>query len=276
MSVGKHRTPVRPLDSQYVEMAYPGELLVDPNTGNIVYINNEKGQIFHKKPGTLTVKQGSTTLLNNGDLSGNLTITIPEFPDSVKPTSFTWKNGAAAGPTGSLKLSDASTVSFPAIPAATASISGIVTTGTQTFAGTKTFSSTISGSISGNAGTATKLRTARTILINLASAATASFDGSGNVTPGVTGVLGIENGGTGADTAAEARTSLGITPANIGAATASHTHTADEVSGWTDTNYYPTTWAWTAGTTTGPTAKLTGNGMSAVSIGAIPSASASA
>ena len=41
----------------------------------------------------------------------------------------------------------------------------------------------------------------------------------------------------------------------------------------TDNNYYPTTWAWTNGTTSGPTARLTGSGMSAVSVAAIPSAS---
>lgn len=39
-----------------------------------------------------------------------------------------------------------------------------------------------------------------------------------------------------------------------------------------DTNYYPTTWTWTAGTTSGPTASITGSGMSAVSVGAIPAA----
>lgn len=43
------------------------------------------------------------------------------------------------------------------IPDAGSSARGVVTTGTQTFAGSKTFSSTITGSISGNAGTATAL-----------------------------------------------------------------------------------------------------------------------
>jgi hypothetical protein len=40
----------------------------------------------------------------------------------------------------------------------------------------------------------------------------------------------------------------------------------------TDTNFYPTAFAWTAGTTSGPTGSLTGTGMSAVSYAAIPSA----
>lgn len=48
-----------------------------------------------------------------------------------------------------------------------------------------------------SAGTATKLATARTVRTNLASTSTASFDGSANITPGVTGVLPVANGGTG-------------------------------------------------------------------------------
>lgn len=53
------------------------------------------------------------------------------------------------------------------------------------------------GSISGSAA---KLTTARAIRTNLASTSTASFDGSANVTPGVTGTLPVGNGGTGATT----------------------------------------------------------------------------
>ncbi len=54
-------------------------------------------------------------------------------------------------------------------------------------------------SVSGNAGTATKLSTARTIQTNLASTSSASFDGTANVAPGVTGILPVANGGTGLD-----------------------------------------------------------------------------
>lgn len=46
-------------------------------------------------------------------------------------------------------------------------------------------------------GRALQLTTARTIRTNLASTSTASFNGTANVTPGVTGTLPIANGGTG-------------------------------------------------------------------------------
>lgn len=54
-----------------------------------------------------------------------------------------------------------------------------------------------------------KLTTARTIRINLKSTSTASFDGSKNITPGVTGTLPISNGGTGATSASAALSALG-------------------------------------------------------------------
>ena len=56
---------------------------------------------------------------------------------------------------------------------------------------------------------ARRLYTARTIRTNLASTSSASFDGTANITPGVTGTLPVANGGTGATTAANARTNLG-------------------------------------------------------------------
>lgn len=64
--------------------------------------------------------------------------------------------------------------------------------------------------VSGNAGSATKLATARTIRTNLASTSTASFDGTGNVTPGVTGTLPVGNGGTGVTSLSALASALGI------------------------------------------------------------------
>ena len=66
----------------------------------------------------------------------------------------------------------------------------------QTVGGTKTFSNTIAGSITGNAGTATALATGRTIAITGDLAYTSgSFDGTGNVTG--TGTLATVNSNVG-------------------------------------------------------------------------------
>ena len=51
-----------------------------------------------------------------------------------------------------------------------------------------------------NAATATALETARTLRTDLSSTAAASFDGTADATPGVTGTLPVSNGGTGATT----------------------------------------------------------------------------
>lgn len=63
--------------------------------------------------------------------------------------------------------------------------------------------------VSGNAGTATKLATARSIQTNLGSTSGANFDGTGNITPGITGTLGLGNGGTGSTSASGALSNLG-------------------------------------------------------------------
>lgn len=68
----------------------------------------------------------------------------------------------------------------------------------------------LTGELTGNADTATKLKTGRTIRVNLGSTGEVTFDGSANVTPGVTGTLPVSSGGTGATTASGARKNLGL------------------------------------------------------------------
>ena len=88
---------------------------------------------------------------------------------------------------------------------------------------------------------ANKLAVARTIRTNLGSTSTASFDGSANITPGITGTLAIAHGGTGATSASGART-------NLGAAAAEHTHAfTEDITGTVPINRGGTG-AWTAET----------------------------
>lgn len=70
------------------------------------------------------------------------------------------------------------------------------TSNTQTVGGTKTFSNTIVGSVDGNAGTATKLATARDISLSGDATGTASFDGSANATISTTLATVNSNVGT--------------------------------------------------------------------------------
>lgn len=91
--------------------------------------------------------------------------------------------------------------------------------------------------ITGNAGTATKLQTARTIRTNLSSTSTASFNGTANITPGITGTLAISHGGTGATTASGACNNLGaVTISTSQTITGTKTFTANPVI---QTTYYP-------------------------------------
>lgn len=87
--------------------------------------------------------------------------------------------------------------------------------------------------------TASKLSTARTIRTNLASTSTASFDGSANITPGVTGTLPVANGGTGQTTANTAANAF-INSLSEGTATPSDAdyYVSQYVGGGTTTTTY--------------------------------------
>lgn len=108
---------------------------------------NESKKIFEPTlpPGT----DGQVLKLSGG---------TPKWGTDNTPTTFNWTGGTAEGPTGSLTGNGMSAVNFAAIPSASASASGVVTTGAQAFEGTKTFNKTIAGSITGNAGTLSLLQ----------------------------------------------------------------------------------------------------------------------
>lgn len=72
----------------------------------------------------------------------------------------------------------------------------IVNLGSSSYKWKNVYATTFTGSLSGNASTATRLANTRTFTTNLASTTPGSFDGSANVTVGVTGVLPLSHGGT--------------------------------------------------------------------------------
>lgn len=145
-----------------------------------------------------------------------------------------------------------------------------------------------------NVETATKLATPRVIAIAGAVSGSATFNGSSNVSINSTlngfDASKITSGTLNADRLPEipiskipAATSSAYGGIQIGYTTSGKNYAVQLSNGkayvnvpWTDTNtnYYPTTFTWANGTTAGPTGSLTGSGMSTVSFGAIPSASA--
>lgn len=88
--------------------------------------------------GTVTINQAGTSK-GSFTLNQSTAATINLTDTNYYPTAFSWTGGTAAGPTGSLTGVGMSSVSFGAIPAASSTASGIVTTGNQSFSGQKTF-----------------------------------------------------------------------------------------------------------------------------------------
>lgn len=105
--------------------------------------------------------------------------------------------------TGDIRIGDAAVIDTINAGDATA----VKLTGNETIAGNKTFSSTITGNITGNAGTATKLQTARTITLSGDSTGSVTFDGSANANIVVTrstanmlsDILAVDGAGSGID-----------------------------------------------------------------------------
>ena len=182
------KTPSLNVGGKITANEFTGNLAASNITGTLGVGHGGTG-IASFTAGDILYASGTSTLatLNKGTdgqvlkLSGGK----PAWGTDNTPTKFAWTNGTTAGPTGSLTGNGMSAVNFAAIPSASESTSGIVTTDTQTFAGAKTFNDTITGSITGNAGTATKLKTARSLKITDDGTNTSTgvdFDGSDAVT----------------------------------------------------------------------------------------------
>lgn len=101
---------------------------------------------FKKADGTTNATSINTAnnVITFSNMSGS-TYTIK--PNNEYVTGITWTNGTTAGPTGTIARKNNDTnlsgIAIGAFPSASASVSGVVTTGSQTFAGNKTFNGTI-------------------------------------------------------------------------------------------------------------------------------------
>ena len=140
---------------------------------------SENGSVTVKSAGTspttITGPDGKEAKLINGTYTTSATTSNSDTPTagSLLKIGTVDAKKFLAGPTSSSGPASYRTIVASDLPVADVSADGIVTTGPQTFKGTKTFNDTISGSITGNAGTlslsAEDLNTPRFIIFQSSS-----------------------------------------------------------------------------------------------------------
>ena len=166
----------------------------------------------------ITIADSTKLPIAGGTMTGDLTLKGNPTADLMAATKkYVDDSVASAGGGDVLAAGNNSFTGANTFQNLVTMVGGVVfTSGTTTLTwknATQIVSTINASTYTGNSATATKLATARTITANLASSTAGSFDGSANITVGVTGTLPIANGGTGATTAAAARTALGCAPA---------------------------------------------------------------
>lgn len=166
----------------------------------------------------ITIADSTKLPIAGGTMTGDLTLKGNPTADLMAATKkYVDDSVASAGGGDVLAAGNNSFTGANTFQNLVTMVGGVVfTSGTTTLAwknATQIVATINANTYTGNSATATKLATARTITANLASSTAGSFDGSANITVGVTGTLPIANGGTGATTAAAARTALGCAPA---------------------------------------------------------------
>ena len=166
----------------------------------------------------ITIADSTKLPIAGGKMTGDLTLKGNPTTDLMAATKkYVDDSVASAGGGDVLAAGNNSFTGANTFQNLVTMVGGVVfTSGTTTLAwknATQIVAKINASTYTGNSATATKLATARTITANLASSTAGRFDGSANITVGVTGTLPIANGGTGATTAAAARTALGCAPA---------------------------------------------------------------
>ena len=119
------------------------DLNIGNSTANVIVNAKHNGAVNPQINNTYDLGTSALRWKNiYGSLKGNADSATTAINLAAAGT-WTWTGGTTAGPTASLVLGG-KTTSVGAIPSASASASGIITTGTQTIAGEKTFTSNLS------------------------------------------------------------------------------------------------------------------------------------
>ena len=204
----------------FATVAYAGvaKWLGNANTATKLQTARTINGVSFDGTANITIADSTKLPIAGGTMTGDLTLKGNPTADLMAATKkYVDDSVASAGGGDVLAAGNNSFTGANTFQNLVTMVGGVVfTSGTTTLAwknATQIIATINASTYTGNSATATKLATARTITANLASSTAGSFDGSANITVGVTGTLPIANGGTGATTAAAARTALGCAPA---------------------------------------------------------------
>lgn len=166
----------------------------------------------------ITIADSTKLPIAGGTMTGDLTLKGNPTADLMAATKkYVDDSVASAGGRDVLAAGNNSFTGTNAFQQNLTAVGGITfASGTTTLAwknATQTVATINASTYTGNSATATKLATARTITANLASSTAGRFDGSANITVGVTGTLPIANGGTGLTSAPSMLVNLASTTA---------------------------------------------------------------
>ena len=166
----------------------------------------------------ITIADSTKLPIAGGTMTGDLTLKGNPTADLMAATKkYVDDSVASAGGGDVLAAGNNSFTGANTFQNLVTMVGGVVfTSGTTTLAwknATQIVATINASTYTGNSATATKLATARTITANLASSTAGSFDGSANITVGVTGTLPIANGGTGLTSAPSMLVNLASTTA---------------------------------------------------------------
>lgn len=204
----------------FATVAYDGvaKWLGNANTATKLETSRTINGVSFDGTANITIADSTKLPIAGGTMTGDLTLKGNPTADLMAATKkYVDDSVASVGGGDVLAAGNNSFTGANTFQNLVTMVGGVVfTSGTTTLAwknATQIVATINASTYTGNSATATKLATARTITANLASSTAGSFDGSANITVGVTGTLPIANGGTGATTAAAARTALGCAPA---------------------------------------------------------------